>query len=221
MKSPYIQKIFLVWRPDKHKQRILIGEINYYKGTYTFKYDQQRVIEASNDGFINYPDFPLINKVYTENVLTIFSQRLHDLNRTDTDRYFDFWEIDKRFAQDKFYLLAQTQGLLSTDNFEFLALYYLKKGLTFISEIAGIYKNRITSDFLHIGDKLSWEYEKDNMFDRDAILIKKGKTKLGYIKRVHNQVFKNKRAQNLTITVKDIEKNDKITRVFISIKNIE
>lgn len=221
MNSPFIRKLYLIWRLGKKQRRIVIGEISSHKGEYTFKYDITGVKHASNFGFVNYPDFPDINKVYHKNVIEIFSQRLNDLNRSDTDKYFDFWEIDKRFADDKYYLLAQTQGILSTDNFEFLAWYYLKKDLIFISEIAGISYSNISSESLQIGDNLGWAREPNNSHDPNAILVKKGDTNLGYIKRIHNYVFKEKRSENLKIKVKDIERKDgNITRVFISIKNL-
>jgi hypothetical protein len=219
MESSFIRKIFLVWRSQRHQSRIIVGEINKKYASYSFKYDIKGVNEAAKLGFINYPDFPIINIEYT-NVLDIFSQRLNDLNRSDIERYFDFWEIDKQYQNDKYYLLAQTQGILSTDNFEFLAEYYLKKDLAFISEIAGISNYDITPDFLEIGENLNWSPEPNNIYDPKAIVVKKGNTKLGYVKIVHNLVFHDKRAVNLKIRVKDIEKNGKITRVFISIRNI-
>ncbi len=219
MESSFIRKLFLIWRSQRHQSRIIVGEINKKYGSYSFKYDIKGVNEAAKLGFINYPDFPIINIEYT-NVLDIFSQRLNDLNRSDIDRYFDFWEIDKQYQYDKYYLLAQTQGILSTDNFEILAEYYLKKDLAFISEIAGISNYDIKSDFLEIGDNLNWSPEPNNIYDPKAIVVKKGNTKLGYVKIVHNLVFHDKRAVNLKIRVKDIEKNGKITRAFISIRNI-
>lgn len=219
MKSNYIRKIYLVWRNAKHERRIIVGEINYKNGVYTFKYDDKGVDKAKISGFKNYPDFPHTGNIYTENVLEVFSQRLHDFNRTDTAEYSEFWQIDPKFVDDKYYILAQTQGLLSTDNFEFLAEYYLKRNLAFISEIAGVSMNKIPSDFIHIGDKLIWKREPNNNYDENAVLVFKDETKLGYIKLVHNKVFKNKRADNITITVNDIEKDEFITRVFISIRN--
>lgn len=222
MKSPYIRKIYLTWRKDVHQRRIPVGEITYNKQTdgYSFKYDNKGVSEASKYGFVNYPDFPKKDIVYYNNVIDVFSQRLNDQSRSDTERYFEFWEIDKRYANDKYYILAQTQGILSTDKFEFLAWYYLKKDLVFISEIAGISHNDVSTKLLNIGDSLTWEKEPNNQHDNKAILVKKGDIKLGYVKRIHNLVFHDKRAENLKIRVKDIESNEIITRVFISIRNI-
>lgn len=219
MESSFIRKIYLIWRSQRHQRRIAVGEINKKNDSYTFKYDIKGVKEASKFGFVNYPDFPNLDTEYT-NVLNIFSQRLNDLNRSDIEKYFDFWEIDKQFSNDKYYLLAQTQGILSTDNFEFLAEYYLKRDLAFISEIAGISNYNIKSNFLEIGESLNWSQEPKNNFDPKAIIVKKGNVKLGYVKIVHNLVFHDKRAVNLKIRVKDIESNGKITRVFISIRNL-
>lgn len=220
MKSHFIRKIYLIWRQERHQRRIIVGEISPHEGGYSFKYDLKGVLEANKYGFVNYPDFPKIGITYFNNVLEIFSQRLNDLNRSDVEKYYEFWEIDKRFLKDKYYLLAQTQGILSTDNFEFLASYYVKKNLAFISEIAGISNYKVPVDFLKIGDDLSWSKELNNQYDSNAVLVKKGETKLGYVKKIHNLVFQDKRAENLRIKVKDIEKNGNITRVFVSIRNL-
>ncbi len=69
--------------------------------------------------------------------LDIFAQRLIKSERPDIQNFYDFWEIEPQFKDDKFYLLGHTQGLLPTDNFEFLADYKPVEGLHFLTEIAG------------------------------------------------------------------------------------
>ncbi len=46
-------------------------------------------------------------------------------------------------ADDKFYLLGKTQGLVATDNFEFLAEYHLIPNTHFLTDIAGLSHKKI------------------------------------------------------------------------------
>lgn len=219
MKSDIIRKIYIVWRKAKHDRRIIVGEIIKRNDKYELKYLKKDINEAKKEGFVNYPDFPNLDKTYSENVMDVLARRLNDTDRSDINTYFDFWEINPKYKDDKFYILAQTQGLLSTDNFEFLASYYLKKDLSFISEIAGISKYNVGINELFVNDSLSWEYDSLNTYDSRAIMIFKGSKKMGYVKRVHNDVFHQKRAENLKIRVKSLERNGVINRALIVIYN--
>lgn len=134
-----ISTIYLVWRKGKGSRRKVVGRIkkNATDGV-RFEYLLKGVEEAQKEGFTPYIDFPDTDKVYKENVLDIFGQRLLKSERSDIQKYHDFWAIDPKFKEDKFYLLAYTQGMLSTDNFEFLADFHPVKDLKFVSEICGL-----------------------------------------------------------------------------------
>lgn len=210
--------IYLIWRRSRGDRRIKVGVIKRSdSGDVTFKYISEGIRQASRYGFYCYPDFPDTSKIYTDNVMDIFGQRLNNTDRSDIQPYFEFWEIDQKFKNDKFYVLAQTQGLLATDNFEFLASFHLTKDLKFISEIAGITHYNVPSKTLKIDDKLSWGLAPNNQYDPMAVKIFKGNQLLGYVKMIHNEIFHDKRAKNLTIKVKGIEENEVIHQVFIKI----
>lgn len=120
-------------------------------------------------------------------MLDVFGQRLIKTERSDIQKYLDFWNISKEYQNDKFYLLAYTQGMLSTDNFEFLADFHPKKDLRFVSEICGY------SFFKLIPGQLS------------------------VVKLVHSRVFHKSLKQPLTVRVKSIDQNGKVNRVFIDV----
>jgi hypothetical protein len=212
-----IGKIYLAWRKGKGSRRSIVGVIhkNATKGV-RFEYLKDGVLKAMEDGFTPYIDFPDIEKTYTENVLEIFGQRLIKTERTDSQRYLDFWDIDSKFKEDKYYLLAYTQGMLSNDNFEFLADFNPVKDLKFVSEICGLTHLNLQSGILAVGDKLTYELEHANPFDKFAVKVKKGNQLVGYVKVVHSRVF-HKTKFPLQITVKSIDQNGTINRVFIEI----
>ena len=176
----YIKQIFLVWRRGRSDRRIKIGKIlkNKTDGI-RFLYIQEGVNEAIKNGFNMYPDFPNPNVEYRNNVLEVFSQRLTNKDRADIQKYYDYWDISPQLKDDQYYVLAQTQGLLSTDNFEFLAEYYPVKDLKFTSEICGLSKTLIPSGTLNQGDVLQWKLEPNNPFDRYAVRLYKDNLFLG------------------------------------------
>lgn len=213
-----ISTIYLVWRKGKGSRRQIVGRIkrNSTEGV-RFEYILGGVKEAQKKGFTPYIDFPDINKIYKENVLDIFSQRLLKSERSDIKRYHDFWSIDPRYKEDKFYLLAYTQGLLSTDNFEFLADFQPVKELKFVSEICGLTHAQLRPDILDIGDTLTWQLEKDNPVDKYAVKVFKDSNSIGYVKLIHSRVFHKKLKSALKIIVKNIDKNGVLNRVFVDI----
>jgi hypothetical protein len=213
-----IGTIYLTWRKGKGSSRKRVGIIkkNVSNGV-SFAYLLDGVKEAEKEGFTPYVDFHDVNKVYTENVLEIFGQRLIKTERPDVQKYLDFWAIDAKYKDDKFYLLAHTQGILSTDNFEFLAEFNPIKGLSFISEICGLSYTKIAPDFLEIGEELKWELDKKNKYDPNAVKVFKGDTYLGNVKFVHCIFFHKTGKQKLRIRVKSIEKNGQLNRAFINV----
>jgi len=213
-----IGNIYLTWRKGKGNSRTAVGVIkrNATDGV-RFQYIDSGVKKAILEGFNGFADFPDTSKEYKENVLDIIGKRLTNSERTDIQKYYDFWEIKPEFKNDKYYLLAHTQGLLATDNFEFLADYSPIEGLSFISEICGLSHTKPSVDTISEGDVLRWEFNKKNLFDNKAVEVYKGDFRLGNVKLIHCNVFHKPGGDKLKIRVKSIEKNGHLNRVFIKI----
>lgn len=213
-----IATIYLAWRKGKGSRRKIVGVIkkNASDGV-RFTYIQNGVDEAEKEGFTPYTDFPDTSKEYTKNILEIFGQRLIKTERPDIKKYLDFWDIDPKYQEDKFYLLAYTQGLLSTDNFEFLADFHPVKSLRFVSEVCGLSYTKITPGSIQAGDILTYELEKNNPVDHFAVKILKGNQLLGYVKLIHSRVFHKRVKSPLKVKVKSIDQNGTVNRIFIDI----
>lgn len=213
-----IGNIHLIWRPEKGKKRISVGTI---KKSATegirFQYNESGVFDAEEKGFLYYEGFPDVYKTYEGNVIDVFGQRLTRSERPDVKDFYDFWHIDTSKKDDKFYMLAFTQGLLPTDNFEFLADFNPKEGLVFVTEIAGLSKTQVKSDDLSVGDIITYELDPHNEIDKFAVKLFKGNLFLGYIKLIHNRVFYKKSKMKPKLTVQSIEKNGIIKRAFIRV----
>lgn len=210
-----IAQIHLIWRPGKGVSRIAIGSIkkNETEGV-RFQYNKEGLEQAKKLGFHHYEGFPDIGKIYTENVLDIFGQRLIKSERSDLKDFYDFWNVDLKKVHHKFYMLGFTQGLLPTDNFEFLADFNPVKSLSFISEITSLGELQINSDKVNVSDVLRYELEPENSFDKNAVKVFKNDLYLGHIKLIHCNVF-HKTKKKLKLEVQGIEKNGILKRVFV------
>ena len=143
-----IGNIHLIWRPGKGSRRISVGTIKKSASEgIRFQYNEKGVEKAKEFGFVHYEGFPDTskNKIYNENVIEIFGQRLMRSERPDLKDFYDFWNIDLSKKEDKFYMLAFTQGLLTTDNFEFLDDFKHIDDLSFVTEINNLSEEKITS----------------------------------------------------------------------------
>ncbi|MDD2984597.1 MAG: hypothetical protein PHQ74_14545 [Crocinitomicaceae bacterium] len=214
-----IGNIFLTWRKGKGEPRFVIGIIRRsLSAGVSFSYDKKGLLDAKKMGFSMYEGFPDLDKTYSENVIEIFSQRLMRSERNDIKDFYDFWLIDDKYKKDDYYMLAHTQGILPTDNYEFLADFNPGKDLEFITEIAGLSKTNLPVDTLEVGDKLTYKKEMpENVHDKFAVKVFKDDLFLGHIKIIHNRVF-TKTKTPLSITVHHIEKNGKLSRVFLGVK---
>jgi len=210
--------IFLSWRQGFGKPRHLVGVLkrNSTDGV-RFSYLSDGFEEAKGEGFTPYTEFPNIDKVYSENVVETFGQRITKSERSDILDFLDFWEIDSKYKDDKFYLLAHTQGLSPVDNFEFLADYNPSKELRFLTDLAGLSVLKLPANTLKVGDILTYELETENKFDSSAVGVFKDNIHVGYIKKVHNRVFHKKGGQNLKLKVKALEQNGIVKRVFVKV----
>lgn len=213
-----IGNIYLTWRKGKGESRIPIGIIkhNVIEGV-RFSYDKEKVNEAKKHGFVYYEGFPDIEKEeYRENVLEKFSQRLIKSERSDAKNFYNFWGVNIKHKDNVLYLLAYTQGLLPTDNFEFLTDFNPSKTLSFVSEITNLSQSKLPIDILDEGDVLRYELDPQNKVDKFAVKLFKGDKYLGHLKLIHNKVF-HKTSRIYPIKVHAIEKNGILKRVFVKI----
>lgn len=215
---PKVKQITVTWRLGRSYGRIPIGIIrsNVLDGT-TFQYLKDGVKDAKKKGFICYPEFPDLDKRYETNVLSVFAQRINNSDRTDIQKYYDFWEVPSIYKKNIYYLLAYTQGILPTDNFEFLAEFNGVNGLKFVSEITGLSDNPLLTGTLNEGETLRWKLEPQNKFDAKAVALYKDDKTIGYVKKIHSHVFFLKGSNSLQVSIKKLEQNGHINRAFILI----
>jgi hypothetical protein len=211
-------KIYLSWRKGIGNVRFIVGVLEKTTtDSFVFQYDNEQVEQAGKEGFKPYTEFSDTAKLYNGNVLDIFAQRLIKSDRTDVQKFYDFWEIEPQFFNDKFYLLGHTQGLLPTDHFEFLADYNPVSHLHLLTDLARVEIQQHSSDRLAEGDELQVRLEKDNQHDSEAVAVYKNDLKIGYIKKVHCRVFHKEGGAKLKLKVKAVDKNGIIKKAFVKV----
>jgi len=213
-----IGHIYLSWRSGQGERRHIVGVLkkNATEGV-RFEYLKEGVESAKKEGFAPYPEFPELTKKYSDNVVEIFGQRITKSERSDIKDFLDFWEIDPKYKDEKVYLLAHTQGLSPTDNFEFLADYNRIKSLCFLTDLASLSVLKLPAGSIQKGDLLTYQIEKTNALDKHAVKVFKGVTPVGYIKKIHSRVFHKQGNGSFKLTVKAVEQNGIIKRVFVKV----
>ena len=216
-------KIYLTWRKSKGDHRKIVGELSVFDNVVDFTYKGNNIKEALREGFIGYPGLSFdANKKYN-NVLKMFSSRLINTDRNDIKDFLDFWEINQECKKDKIYLLAMSQGLTGTDNFEFLANYYVdnnKPFLRFVTDIAGLQYHCNDDVFNKIkkGNNLEFELEPNNKYDKQTVKVLFNNTFIGHIKKGHNNVFYQTDANKIQLEVKkSIQNGNKQLFVVVSL----
>lgn len=214
MKS--IGNIYLAWRKDANSPRILVGVIkqNATAGV-RFFYLAEGAIAARKHGFEAYECFPDVTEVYTENVLSFFGFRILKAAKDgfeNSEAYFDAWGINRAFKSKPFYMLAYTQGILPTDNFEFLADFNPRKDFSLVTEIDDFQFSVIAAIDLQVGDTLKYQMTKGS----EQVKLYKDQRYVGKVKIVHSRVFA--KAKNLTVKIHRIEQGEEAAnKAFIRI----
>jgi len=210
--------IYLSWCSGINTGRKIIGVLKKHDdGRFTFAYDQEEVEKAKAEGFLPYTELPNTKIEYNGTILDVFAQRLMKSVRTDISTFYDFWEIEPQYTHDKYYLLAHTQGLLPTDNFELLADYNPVSGLHFLTDLTRLSQEHLPANTVMIGDTLTFTLDTGNKFDDKAVKVFKGEKEIGYIKRVHSRVFHKEGAEKIQLKVKAVDQNGEIKRIFVKV----
>ncbi len=211
-----VRKIYITWREKIGSRRYVIAKLkrNTTDGI-TFNYCEAGFNEAKKKGLDYFLGFKDSRKLDNKQIKQLLSLRVISEDRHDRNKLLSFWNAEN--ITDTFDLLALTQGKSPTDNFEFLAEYFPKKNLSFVTDLAGISHLHIIKDTVKIGDKLTFKFERDNPHDKHAVALYKGKLKVGYIKKIHNMVFHMLKSKKPTLVVKAIDQNGTIKQVFISV----
>ena len=211
-----IRTIYISWQKKTGEPRYIIAKVKRNVDGAVFSYRDIELKKAQEDGFEHLLGFKNAEKMTSKEVENLLFLRVISKDRPDRNEFLKFWGAEN--ISDTFDVLAFTQGKAATDNFEFLADFSTAKAkkLTFITDLAHLSHLKLPANTIKKGDVLTYQKEKNNEFDKEAIMVFLGDLKVGYIKKIHNKIFQ--RPQLLKLTVKEISQNGTIKQVFVKIE---
>jgi hypothetical protein len=215
----FVDTIFLSWREARGDNRLLIGILKRTADNgFSFHYNTTDYLKAKKEGFLNYPEFAEFGKTYTAYLREVFSFRLMPITRPERQSFLDFWGVPNN--TDWFDELAFTQGKLTSDTFEFLAVFQPGTVNGFVTDIAGITHHDCSLDDLNPGDMLTYQLEPmSEAFNGKAVALYNHKNKkVGYIKQVHNNFFLAASNKVRTLRVKHVVKNGVLKECFLEVR---
>ena len=184
------KEMWLIWKQPTTRRRYKIGILTFDNEKYTFRYVDPEINDAKQAGFSYFPGFKDICETYTSGKLFAnIETRLPNPSRADYLQVLNSYDLE--ITSSKLEILQATRGRLVTDNFEFVPSFDENRiefniaGTIYSSDIKN-YKRLIENN-----DKLLFELEPDNEYDKYAIKVilkKYDKTyHLGYVPRYYSQ----------------------------------
>jgi hypothetical protein len=197
---PDPSELTLSWRAPEQvesRTRWAVGVLSVRGARPTFRYlegDEFRDANLGRSesqlaalGYRGYPAFESRrskDRIFTEGVLEAFLRRLPPTSRSDFPAYLELF----RYRGDNLApmtLLALTSARLPSDGFALIDR--LDPGSTAcdtVLEVAGYRHQSLEARELPDGVELEFFPEPDNQFDPDAVMIRAGETKIGYVDRL-------------------------------------
>ncbi len=181
-------ELWLIWKQPKTRRRYKIGVLNYKENKYYFQYINPELDDALKAGFLYFPGFEDINKIYESNKLFAnIETRLPNPKRADYLEILNLYNLET--DSDKMQILQATKGRLLTDNYEFVPIFDSNKVEFDVAGTGHCHDIEKCKSFISINDKLLLEPEPNNNYDKNAIKVilpKNGvKYHIGYVPRYY------------------------------------
>ncbi|MEG0073440.1 MAG: HIRAN domain-containing protein [Clostridia bacterium] len=218
------KELWLIWKEPTSRKRHVVGTLIKHNTNYTFKYNLNEVEEAKKNGFDYFPGFNDVKKIYQgEKLFTNIIARLPNVNREDYVAILESYNLTKE--NDAIEILEKTKGRLLTDTFEFVPVFN-ETNIEF--EIAATrYSQDIKKciNLLKVGDNVILELEKNNQYDKNAVIIfidkNNNKHKLGYVPNYYAEYIATalkKEKHEYTAKIINLKENSLINDEQITVK---
>ena len=110
--------VYLVWNSPNSGNKFKVGELYKENEIFYFKYIQENVAKAMEEGFTILIAFPLLNALYSNpQLFAVFGARLPDKRRPEIKEILATYGMKE---YDEFELLKRSGAKLPTDNYEFV-----------------------------------------------------------------------------------------------------
>ncbi|MDC5705848.1 hypothetical protein OPW41_08390 [Vibrio europaeus] len=186
-----MKSVFVTWKDISDNMWYPVAKLTRHHDGYRLNYTKG----AENANFIPFPRMTDMTKVYYSNDLfSFFQNRLLPKNRPEFRRMLNWSDMNIE-DYDDLDMLSISGGARKTDQFRITPQPALKNNSEysirfFTSGVSHLPEENLTRiEHLQTDESLSFEYENDNAFDCNAILvttIDEEKVKVGYCPKYFN-----------------------------------
>jgi hypothetical protein len=196
MKKNNSNKLKLIWKDPAKRQRFVVGLLEHDEesSVYRFKYLQDELETAVNQGFKNFPNFPDLTKVYEvkDNLFNSIKTRLPLPKRPDYATILNRFNLTP--SNSDMEILEATRGRSATDTFEFIKAMDFDSDFKITFDLAGARYSDYESvkENLKVGDSVKLLPTSDNPYDENAVKVMyTDEKRLGYVPKYYSKDFTN------------------------------
>lgn len=182
-------KLNLVWQSDNDPNhlRYIVAELTRHDNNVQLRYlkNTQDFETALKFGFKGYPAFSLEKEIHTSGVLEAFKRRLPPRMRGDFGKYLEMFRLPQGAEISDFALLGYSGAKLPGDEFSIIpSIEEITQPFEFLMDVAGFRHNaKIPIESIELKAHVTFEVERDNPIDSNAIAILLNGNKIGYVTR--------------------------------------
>lgn len=191
-------RLLMTWQPldmnASSRTRRAIGEVcqendghivfRYLKNTSDFE-------AACNAGFKGFPAFRLEDNEVRQGVIESLLRRLPPRNREDFAEFLAQHRLPSPFNHSDMALLGYTGARLPSDGFALVPDFSASEvPCDYLMEVAGV-RHILGTDLssIHEGDAVEFVIDRENIVDRDALLVVCHGQKIGYVNRAFRETL--------------------------------
>jgi len=196
------KKIYLVWQPEKHMSRYVVGEfLKRQDSSYVFRYIHGKDLDDARDfGFSGYPGMPDFSKEYSKGVIDIFGRRIPERTSPAFKELLEYWAVDDPKIGD-FELICISGAKTPVDLFEFIDPHTEPPPTRFLTEVAGVvYFIKEPGRYsIKEGEAVEFKIEHNNIRYPKAVQVFHKGIQIGYVKRVQSETIYDKLSKGSTV----------------------
>lgn len=185
------RRALLVWQTPLDqggsRNRRAVAELVQQEKFVSFRYfNGERIGEAHEAGFRNYPGLPIAADYLDEIAMEVLIHRLPPRNRGDFNQILKNYGLPEDGKYTDLSLLAYTGARLTSDTFSICETFEgFAPPFSYVFDVAGYRRNRRETGEVENGDPVRFVRERDNPVDANAVRIDRADgSKVGYVNRL-------------------------------------
>ena len=219
-----MRTLWLIWKNPTTRRRFRVGTLSFddEKRKYRFEYTNPELDDARTGGFVSFPGFNDLKKIYESDKLFVnIVSRFPNPERPDYLEILNSYNLSSDSKDID--ILYATKGRLMTDTFEFVPEFDKRKIEFDLAGIRHLGNFEKIKDRIQENDKVALKIDSENEFDKYAIKVcyfmEDGEEiELGYVPRYYSRQLTDLiQTKKYSATVQKVRFDRKILDEFISV----